>query len=96
MQWMLVRHQVKDYAVWRPFFDADRPVQEAAGLHVAEMLRSVDDPNDILIAFKMDDVEKARAFVADPRLRDVMMQAGVAEHPTIMFLDTIESFMAKP
>jgi hypothetical protein len=92
MQWMMIRHKVNDYAVWKPYFDADKPHQEAAGLHVAVLLRSLDDPNEIVIAFQMDDVDKARAFAADPHLREVMMEAGVAEHPTIMFLDEIESF----
>ena len=38
----------------------------------------------------MDDPDKARAFVLDPRLRAVMLEAGVADHPTIMLLEEIE------
>jgi quinol monooxygenase YgiN len=93
MQGMMIRHKVNDYGVWKPYFDADKPRQEAAGLHVAELLRSLDDPNEVVIWFQMDDVDQARAFVQDPRLREVMMEAGVAEHPTIMFLEVIEKLM---
>ena len=51
MQWLTVRHKVADYEVWKPLFDADKSYQEAAGLHVAVLLRSLDDPNELVIAF---------------------------------------------
>ena len=91
MQWLMVRHKLADYGVWKPYFDADKPRQEAAGLHLGVLLRSLEDPNDVVIAFQMDDVEKARAFTQDPGLEDVMKKAGVVDQPTFMFLDEIES-----
>ena len=88
-----MRHKVKDYAAWQPHFEADLPRQLAAGLHYMELNRGVDDPNELFIVFQVDDVAKARAFMRDPKLKDVMAQAGVTDEPTVYFMETAKSYM---
>ena len=83
---MVIRHTVADYAKWRPAFDADKSFQEAAGLHVICVSRGLQNANDLEIPFAADSVEKAKAFGADPRLKEVMQKAGVTGTPNIKYV----------
>ncbi|HVV56031.1 MAG TPA: hypothetical protein VHC47_11925 [Mucilaginibacter sp.] len=76
-----VRHTIKDYAKWRPIFDADSVNRKAAGMQELAVGREVDSANNILIAFKISDIAKARAMSADPKLKATMDQAGVISKP---------------
>ena len=33
--YMLVRHKVRDFSVWKPGYDADLPKREPKGIHFA-------------------------------------------------------------
>ena len=83
---MVIRHAVADYGKWRPFFDADALFRDAAGLHLIEMGRGILNPNDLEIPFFTDSVPKAKAFGADPRLKEVMQKGGVIGAPDIKYI----------
>jgi hypothetical protein len=87
MPFVLVRHKVRDYASWKPFFDADAPVRAKAGLRDKALWRNADDPQEIVILFETDDLAGARHFAAAPQLREVMEKAGVIDQPTMFFLE---------
>jgi hypothetical protein len=82
-------HTVKDYAVWRPYFDTDSTIRNQSGLHTVAVAKNIDSTNNIFIVFKMDDLAKAKTFAADPRLKDVMQKAGVISKPNISFWHVI-------
>lgn len=84
---VIVHHKVKDYAKWRPFFDADKANQEAAGLTNAHVYHSPTSANDVTIVFDMADLAKAKAFTTSKALKATMGKAGVVGKPTITFLD---------
>ena len=86
---MVIRHTVADYDKWRPAFDADKPFQEAAGLHSICVSRGLQNPNDLELPFAIDSVEKAKAFSADPRLKAVMEKAGVTGAPSFNYIRVI-------
>jgi hypothetical protein len=86
---MVIRHTVADYSKWKPAFDADAAAREAAGIHAVGVARGMEDPNDIEIPSVIDDVQKAKAFSTDPRLKDVMQQAGVTSAPDIKFIHVL-------
>ena len=86
---LIVRHKVKDYAKWRPVFDADAANQKAAGLSNPRVMRSADDKNEIVLLFDCKDTKKAKEFAASPDLKAAMMKAGVVDQPTIYFLESI-------
>src|ERR1035437_1486191 len=69
---VVIRHTVADYNVWKPFFDADSTNRNAAGLHLIGVARGIENPNDVEIPFRIDDVQKAKAFTTNPVLKDVM------------------------
>ena len=86
---MIVRHKVADYAKWKPGYDAHDSARLASGLHSYVIARGVEDSNMVLIAMRMDDVNKAKAFAAMPELKDVMKKAGVVGPPMIDFLESV-------
>ena len=86
---LIVRHKVKDYAKWRPFFDGDVPKQKAAGLTHPRVLRSADDKNELVVMFDYMDTKKAKEFAASADLKETMMKAGVADQPTVYFLESV-------
>ncbi len=78
-----ITHKVKDYAAWRPVFDADSPARIVAGLHTVVVGRGIDNANLVTIYMTMSDVAKAKAFAADPRLKAAMDKGGVISKPDI-------------
>ena len=90
---VLVRHKVEDYATWKPIFDEHGATRKAGGSKGGHLFRSADDPNELVILFEWDDLEKARQFVQSEDLREAMQRAGVADQPDIYFLDKIEDVL---
>ncbi len=84
-----ITHNVKDYAKWRPAFDADSTNQKAAGLQTLAVGRDADSSNRILIAFKISDMAKAKAMEADPKLKETMIKAGVISKPDFEYYHMI-------
>ena len=90
MPFMLVRHKVKNYDKWKPVFDEHAAARKAGGSRGGRLFRSADNPNEIVIMFEWESLEKARKFVQSEDLRKAMEQAGVIDKPDIYFLDEIE------
>ena len=82
---LIVRHRVADYAAWRPLFDAGVGAQQAAGMTGAEVYRSADDGNLVLLRWRIADRTRAEAFLASPQLRERMEAASVLGAPEIFF-----------
>ena len=88
----LVRHQVADFDAWKTVYDSFAPVQAEHGVHAHQVLRSIEDPNDVTVTHTFDSREAARAFFAMPELKDVMGQAGVdADSIEISYFDEVET-----
>ncbi len=84
-----IEHTVKDYDKWRPFFNADSSVRKSNGLEDIVVGRGIDKANNLVIAMKVNDLAKARAFSADPKLKEVMNKAGVTSKPAIGFFHVL-------
>ena len=84
-----INHTVKDYAKWRPAFNADSTARKASGLEDIVVGRGMDNSNNIMIALKASDVQKAKAFAADPRLKDVMEKNGVSSKPDVEYFHVL-------
>ncbi len=86
MALMIIQHKVRDYAVWRPAYDAHEPSRVGAGITNGRVYRKADDPNDLVILFNVADVAKARAWAVGEDLKAVMQKAGVLSAPAIHFI----------
>jgi hypothetical protein len=51
------------------------------------LLRSVDNPNEVVLLFEAEDLRKAQAFPESSDLRQAMQKAGVVGQPDILFLN---------
>lgn len=89
MDVVTIYHTVKDYDKWRVGFDADALDRNASGLSFVAVERSADKPNDVKIVLAPSDMAKAKAFVADPRLKNVMDKLGVTTKPVVNFWSII-------
>jgi hypothetical protein len=84
-----INHTVKNYSKWRPAFNTDSTARKASGLEFMVIGRNAADSNNLLIVLNASDVQKAKAFAADPRLKDVMQKNGVISKPGINYFHVI-------
>jgi hypothetical protein len=87
MSFMMIRHRVKDYAAWKLGYDAHEPARAQAGLTEKYLLRSADDPNEVVILLEAKDLERAKAFASSPDLKAKMQEVGVVDKPDVYFLN---------
>jgi hypothetical protein len=90
MPYLLVRHKVKDYAKWKPVFDEHGTVRKASDFKGHHLFNIADDPNELVILFEVEDLEKARQFGQSEDLRQAMERSGVSDQPDIYLLDEVE------
>ncbi len=90
MPFLIVRHKVKDFAKWKPFFDEHGAVRKKSGSKSARVFRNANDSSEVLILFEWDDLKRAQAFAESADLRDTMERAGVVDRPDLFFVDEIE------
>lgn len=57
------------------------------GVKSAEILRSADDPNNVIVISEFENIDQARKFAQLDDLKKAMMQGGVADEPDVYFLD---------
>lgn len=87
MAHMLITHRVEDYDHWRAVFDDKASLRQENGELSAQIFRNADDPNNVVLLFAWDNLDNARRYAQDPRLRAAMQDAGVIGPPTVVFLD---------
>ncbi len=86
--YMLIRHKIKDFKTWKVGYDAHLPKRTEAGLTEKYLLRSADDPNEVVGLFEAQDLNRAKAFATSAELREKMQEVGVTDRPDIYFLNS--------
>ena len=87
MAHLFIRHKVKDYTAWKATFDSFIETRRAGGEKSYQIFHPDDELNNLLLLFEWDSLENARAFMANPQLKDAMGEAGVIEAPEAYFLE---------
>jgi heme-degrading monooxygenase HmoA len=90
MPYLHVRHKVEDYERWKPISDEHRAVRQESGSKGGRLFRNADDPNETVILFEWDDLDKARTFAQSQDLRETMQRAGVTDQPDIYYFEEVE------
>jgi hypothetical protein len=80
---LVVRHQVSDYATWRPVYDSLEGLRGEHGCTGARVWQHAENSNDVLVTHDFPSVEQAAGFAGDPELKAGMAGAGVAGPPQI-------------
>ena len=86
---MVVKHKVADFAKWKTSYDAHDSMRLANGVHSYVIGRGVQDSNMVLVAVKVDDMTKAKAFAKDRSLKEAMQKGGVKGTPTFNFVTMV-------
>jgi hypothetical protein len=86
MMHILIRHKVTDFAKWKQVYDAHASARQNAGLKEEHLLRNAEDPNEVILLFSTEDLDKAKTFTASDDLRQAMQKAGVSDKPDVYFL----------
>jgi len=83
---LIIRHEVRDYALWKQAFDRHGEVRAKAGVIGHAVSRSARDPNVVVIYLQAESLEALRAFAAAPELKAAMQTAGVVGAPELSFV----------
>lgn len=86
--WMMVQHDVADYAAWREVFDSGLSVRQSAGELQYEVIKKIGEPTAVLAIFEWDGADAALAFVNDPSVQAAMQSAGVISEPVVHLSDS--------
>jgi hypothetical protein len=86
MHYLLVRHAVADFGKWHRVFASHAKAQREAGLHLLHLLRDTTDPSLVVMLFRTDDPEEARAFTGSPDAAQAAPSSGVLGVPEVSLL----------
>ena len=88
----LVRHPVADFDAWKLAYDGFAPIQAEHGVRAHQVLRSIENPKDVIVTHAFDSSDAARAFFAMPELKQAMSEGGIdADAVEISYFDEVES-----
>ena len=82
---MFVRHEVADYKKWRKAYDDFDVERGGMGVVGNAVFQSVVDGNNVTVTHDFESLDKAKAFIDSPRLREAMEVAGVTGPPEVWF-----------
>jgi hypothetical protein len=84
-----IEHAVPDFTRWKEAFDSDPVGRALSGVRRHRILRSVDDPNYVLIDLEFDEPEAAAALLA--KLRNLWSGVDVMRDPQARIVEVAES-----
>jgi heme-degrading monooxygenase HmoA len=88
----VVRHRVDDFDGWKKVYEGFAPIQAEHGVRAHQVLRSIENPNEVIVTHAFDSPEAARAFFATPELKEAMSKAGVnADSVEISYFEEVEA-----
>jgi quinol monooxygenase YgiN len=92
MATVLVKHKVNDYAKWKAVLDETKPMAKKFGVRSQRILRNLTNPNEVVVVNEFDDMKAAQKFAQSDELKKIMERAGVAEAPSVWFLNEADKF----
>ncbi|MDR8390889.1 hypothetical protein NC796_07060 [Aliifodinibius sp. S!AR15-10] len=84
---LIVRHKVTDFIRWREIFESHREAQREAGMKLKKLWQNVDDPEEVVLYFDVDDEERAREFVFSNKGPDIKDGTEVIDDPDVYFVE---------
>ena len=86
---IVIMHKVSNFQKWKSAYDEHDSARLASGIHNYVIARGTADSNMVLVALKIDDTTKAKAFAKDPGLKKAMQKGGVTGTPTISMITMV-------
>lgn len=89
MQYVLIIHEVADYAAWKKVFDNAAGIRKAAGEQSFQLLKYETDANQIVHFSKWSSLDAAKRFFESPELVKIRLEVGV-KSPEFIYLEQLE------
>ena len=86
-----IQHAVPDYAGWKQAFDNDPVDRKGSGVRRYQILRGLDDPNDVMIDLEFDTKIEAEALLNAMRRVWERVEGTVIWHPQAWIVEVAES-----
>jgi hypothetical protein len=87
MATIILSHDVKDFASWKPIYDSDVARRENAGFKEIAVGTKSDDPNKVYMIWEGDPAA-VENMMKDPDLKEKMDVAGVISPPEVTIINT--------
>lgn len=84
-----VTHTVKDFDAWKKIYDEKESARNEAGLTKLSVSRDMENPNKVYVFNRLADLQKAKDFGADPKLKEAMQKGGVNSAPVFVYFDVV-------
>ena len=86
-----IEHSVPDFINWKQAFDSDPVDRKGSGVRRYQVLRSVEDPNFVMIDLEFDSLDEAEGLLT--KMRRVWSGDGqrVMRNPQARIVDSVES-----
>ena len=89
---VMIKHRVKDFAVWKKSFDEHKPARMEAGLTDRVIAYTIGDDHQVTLVFAVADLAKAKAFSESKALADRMKAAGVEGPPSVFYYRIVQKY----
>jgi len=86
-----IQHPVPSYEGWKAAFDSDPVGRERSGVRRYQILRSLDDPNYVMIDLEFDTKSEADALLAAMRQVWSRVQGSIMSNPQAYIVEQVES-----
>jgi heme-degrading monooxygenase HmoA len=90
MSYVMIRHEVANYAKWKRGVKAFAKFRKASGEKSFYACRSSKDPNDVLVWCAWDHAGRMKKFVKSRELRKAMKAVGVISKPEVSFYSQMD------
>ncbi|WP_333875110.1 antibiotic biosynthesis monooxygenase [Methylobacter sp.] len=89
MEYVLIIHEVEDYAAWKKIFDDAASIRKSAGELSFQVLKLDNNANKIVHFSRWSSLSNAKAFFESAELVEIRKQAGV-KAPEFIYLEQLE------
>jgi len=86
-----IEHSVPNFDGWKRVFDSDPVDRKKSGVRRYQVLRSIDDPNYVMIDLEFDTQSEAEALLAAMRQVWSRVEGTVIVEPQARIVETVES-----
>jgi quinol monooxygenase YgiN len=90
MPYVLIIHEVEDYAAWKQIFDRAATIRWEAGELSYQVLKYQSEPNKIVHFSAWTSLADAQRFFESPELIAIRAAAGV-KSPEFIYLEQLEA-----
>ena len=86
-----IEHPVPSFDGWKAAFDGDPVGRERSGVRRYQILRSVDDPNYVMIDLEFDSMSQAEATLTSLRELWSRVEGQIMRNPQARIVEVVES-----